>query len=225
MVTKNMRSMFEAFVQSEAFPCVGAKSALSFGTIDFYEGGRIDRPADDLPLYKAICAFIDTLDLETPVVQSFVAIFQQPSDMDEKAFEEALWNRLQSLHNIDAATGHEWSRSAVADPGSPHFSMSLGGRSFFVIGLHPNASRLARRFEYPALVFNSHEQFEKLRSEGRFETMKKIIRKRDIALEGDINPMLADYGENSEARQYSGREVRGNWRCPFKAQEPLRHND
>jgi FPC/CPF motif-containing protein YcgG len=27
--------------------------------------------------------------------------------------------------------------------------------------------------------------------------------------------MLEDFGENSEARQYSGRKVGEEWKCPF----------
>jgi uncharacterized protein len=45
--------------------------------------------------------------------------------------------------------------------------------------------------------------------------MRRAIRARDVALQGDINPNLADMGERSEARQYSGRAVDDAWRCPF----------
>ena len=39
---------------------------------------------------------------------------------------------------------------------------------------------------------------------------------RDEALTGSRNPMLARHGEASEARQYSGRAVDEDWRCPFR---------
>jgi uncharacterized protein len=82
--------------------------------------------------------------------------------------------------------------------------------------LHPNASRPARRFSRPALVFNLHDQFERLREEGRYDRMRERIVERDLALAGSINPMLARHGEVSEARQYSGRKVEAGWRCPFQ---------
>ena len=66
-----------------------------------------------------------------------------------------------------------------------------------------------------ALVFNLHEQFERLREEGRYERMRERILSRDLALSGSINPILARFGETSEARQYSGRLVERDWRCPF----------
>lgn len=42
-----------------------------------------------------------------------------------------------------------------------------------------------------------------------------MIRARDKTLQGDLNQNLADYGEASEARQYSGRAVENDWKCPF----------
>lgn len=225
MIDQRIRLGFEERLRSDCFPCVGAKSALARGNIDYFQADRIDTPASDLPLYKAICEFNQKLDLDSPVVQSFVALFSQPTELDEKTFEAALWNRLQSLHNIDAAAGQEWARDVAADPDSPHFSLSLGGTAYFVIGLHPGASRAARRFAHPVLVFNSHQQFERLRSDGRYDRMKEIIRKREIHLQGAINPMLADHGQASEARQYSGRHLEANWRCPFAKQEPLHNHE
>ncbi len=103
-----------------------------------------------------------------------------------------------------------------SDPQSPHFSLSIGGKGFFVVGLHPNASRTARRFKHPALVFNLHAQFEKLRQEGRYETLRDKTIERDIALHGSPNPMLARHGQGPTAAQYSGRHVSADWKCPFK---------
>ena len=45
--------------------------------------------------------------------------------------------------------------------------------------------------------------------------MQAATRARDIELQGSINPNLADFGEASEARQYSGREVEDQWQCPY----------
>lgn len=210
------QSAFRDFIKSDDFPCVGAKAAAVRSQITFFEGSEIDRPMDDLPLYESLRAFGDSLELERIDLQSFVAGFEGPRDLTEEQFEAALWNRLQSLHNLDAAAGIDWSDKVSSDPDSPHFSMSVGGRAYFVIGLHPNASRAARRFSQPALVFNSHEQFVQLREEGKFELMQKAIRKRDRALDGDINPMLSDHGQQSETRQYSGRKLSPDWTAPIK---------
>ncbi len=115
-----------------------------------------------------------------------------------------------------------WDRRVSCDPASPGFSFSLRGNAFFVIGLHPNASRLSRRYFRPALVFNLHEQFEALRRKGGYERMRDVIRKRDAALCGSANPVLRNFRERSEARQYSGRAVPDDWRCPFRPRRKRR---
>lgn len=215
----DITNSFQQFIQSSEFPCVGAKSALARDALSVLPVGKIDSAADDVEIHRGLRDFSEKLDHQSPIVRSFVVIFDGPDDLDEEAFETALWNRLQSLHNLDVVSGQPWNEAVDHDPESPHFSLSIGGEPFFVIGLHPNASRPARRFEKPALVFNSHLQFEKLRADGRFDKMKEIIRKRDEALAGSINPMLNDHGDASEARQYSGRAVDPEWKCPFAPKE------
>ena len=66
------------------------------------------------------------------------------------------------------------------------------------------------------MVFNLHDQFERLREQGRYERMREAILDRDRKLAGDVNPMLSRHGESSEARQYSGRAVDESWTPPFK---------
>ena len=90
---------------------------------------------------------------------------------------------------------------------------------YFLVGLHPKASRNARRAPSPTLVFNLHSQFVALRESGHYTRIRDRIRDRDEQLQGTINPMVSDHGEVSPARQYSGREVEPGWRAPFGAQE------
>ena len=66
------------------------------------------------------------------------------------------------------------------------------------------------------MVFNLHDQFERLREEGRYDRMRDKIIARDVALAGTPNPMLAQHGEASAARQFSGRAVNDDWQCPFR---------
>lgn len=49
---------------------------------------------------------------------------------------------------------------------------------------------------------------------GDYPEMQKATRARDRALQGSVNPNLADFGVASEARQYSGREMGNDWQCP-----------
>src|SRR5690606_16309248 len=106
------------------------------------------------------------------------------------------------IHELDESP---WDPEVSPDPEAADFSFSIAGKAFYLVGMHPNASRKSRQAPYPALAFNLHQQFENLRHKGRYEKVKKRIRQRDIQLQGDINPMLQDFMEGSETRQYSGR--------------------
>ena len=144
---------------------------------------------------------------------TFVAVFVQTAPSGEAAFEAALWHQLSRLSAADPAAA--WAPGVSGDPDDPHFAFSFARTPYFVIGLHAESSRLARRFGWPALVFNPHAQFARLRAEQRFERLRAVIRARDVALQGTENPNLADVGQRSEARQYSGRATDDAWRCPF----------
>ena len=72
------------------------------------------------------------------------SITEEGEEWDEAAFERALWDRLAAIHAIDRRR-YGWDRRVSDDPASPRFSMSVGGKAFYVVGLHPAASRPARR--------------------------------------------------------------------------------
>ena len=106
------------------------------------------------------------------------------------------------------------------DPSDPAFAFSFAGTAFFIVGLHAASSRAARRFAWPTLVFNPHRQFDRLRESQRFSRFQHVIREAERNLQGSINPMLADFGDRSEASQYSGRRVAPDWKCPFSPHPP-----
>jgi len=202
-------------VKAADFPCVGAKAALAKGTLEVFACDRIDSAWDDLRIHDRLMHFAWEYRQNKALFRSFAVIFDGPGDLSEAQFEAALWQRVQSLSDKDVWRGQTYDDSVSSDPGNPHFSLSFGGEAFFIVGLHPNASRPARRFGRPAMVFNLHDQFELLRADGRYEGLREKILVRDEALAGTRNPMLARHGEASEARQYSGRVVDPGWQCPF----------
>jgi len=204
------------YVADRDFPCVGAKAALARGTLNVLACNRIDSAWDDLRIHDGLVRFAAAYREEPALFRSFAVVFAGPAALGEPAFERALWDRMQSLSDKDVWRGQQYDARVSPDPEDPHFSLSFGGEAFFVVGLHPNASRPARRFSRPTLVFNLHDQFERLRAEGRYEGMREKILVRDEALAGSRNPMLTRHGDLSEARQYSGRVVGAEWRCPFQ---------
>lgn len=211
----HMHDAFAAHVMDPRFPCVGARAALNRGRLRFGVFGELGTRATARPLCAALYRFLD--EFESPGLDpvTFVAVFSKGAQT-ETAFETLLWQQLDALHEVDRES-FGWDPSVSSRPASSDFSFSVGGRGLFVVGLHPNASRRARRAPATTLVFNLHDQFEALRASGKYATMQKVIRERDLALQGSINPVLAEFGEASEALQYSGRAVQPDWRCPFRA--------
>lgn len=213
-----LAAKFRQFVRSSGFPCVGAKSALKKDQLHFAVAGDLRSPSDDARLYRALLEFARHYQATKDLFQSFVIIFHAPATLSERGFEACLWNRLQAFTDLDTASGHPADHRVSTDPHSPHFSLSFGAEAFFAVGLHPNASRPARRFSYPVIVLNPHEQFEELRRLNLYEKMRQRIRAKEVAQSGSINPMLHQFGEASEAPQYSGRIVEDGWICPFHRQ-------
>lgn len=218
---------FRTFVRAAEFPCVGAKSALSRDKMRILVARDLASAWDDLRIVPELTKLAADY-RETPeLFQTLVVIFEQPEAIAEERFEQYLWERVQSLADKDALWfGSPADKRVSDDPEDPHFSLSFGGEAFFVVGLHPGASRPARRFERPVLVFNLHDQFEQLRAQNRYEKLRSSILDRDFALAGSMNPMLQRHGEASEAAQYSGREVGQDWQCPYSGRGAgVRGND
>ncbi|MFL6530657.1 MAG: guanitoxin biosynthesis heme-dependent pre-guanitoxin N-hydroxylase GntA [Chthoniobacterales bacterium] len=210
------RAAFREFVMQPEFPCVGARAAFNSGSylIEVYDalGGE----AASARLTRDLYDFTRSDLRHESEFATFVAIFRGPTDCEESQFEQLLWRQLTALHRAD---GFDWDPRVRSDPADPQFSFSFAGQALYVIGVHPNSSRIARCFRWPTLVFNPHEQFEHLRADGKWKRMQQTIRERDVALQGSVNPMLSDFGESSEARQYSGRAVEDDWQAPFAKAE------
>ena len=215
IVSDTARKFLETIERAD-FPCVGAKSAMARGSLSITLARDITSAWNDLQIHRELLDWSEKWRDDVEVLRSFAVVFTGPIDLTETEFEAALWQRLQSLAEKDHWLGQKYDDAVSQDPGDPHFSLSFGGEAYFAVGIHPNASRPARRFAHPAIVFNLHAQFVRLREDGRFDRMRDKIMTRDIALAGTPNPMLADHGQISAARQFSGRAVDNAWACPFR---------
>lgn len=215
MPTSQVKERFAAHVDASHFPCLAAKTAHARNQVTHFEAVDLRCGKDDAAIASAIGEFAMRGKPEH-VFHSFIVHFPHTPALDEVEFETYLFARLQGIHDIDRES-FAWDPTVSADPSSDKFSMSVGGKSFYVIGLHPGASRAARRLSHPAMVFNLHAQFEFLRQEGRYDRLREAIIERDVDLNGSANPMLAVHGQSSEALQYSGRHIEGEWVCPFQS--------
>ena len=206
----DLASMLESMVLHPDYPCLGARSVFQRERAEVVVLEHLGTQDSGETLRAALTDFAAGIDLDAGFA-SLVAVFREDRALGEAEFERALWEQLRLIHEAD---DREWDPAVSSDPDSPHFAFSVGGTAFFVVGLHPGASRIARRTPLPTLVFNLHEQFEELRASDRFERMRDTIRRRDTELQGSPNPMVADHGRSSEARQYSGRSVAEGWQAP-----------
>ena len=100
---------------------------------------------------------------------------------------------------IDRARGFFPDPKFSTDPRDPAFALSFAGTAFFAVGLHPAASRLARRAPSPVIVLNRHDQFARLRRAKQYERMREVILARDTEFDGSANPMIARHGETDIA--------------------------
>ncbi|OBX26011.1 hypothetical protein LX77_00298 [Gelidibacter algens] len=203
---------YRNFIIKQKHPCIMANTVFALEKYHLKIYDSITSKENIPSILNDIEAYLDQYDFDSNDFESLLFCFKNDHFKTEKAFGQHLWQFLQSLHNNDTET---WDPRVSADPNSSNFSFSLKGRAFYIVGLHPKSSRMARSAPYCTVVFNLHWQFEKLREMGTYQTVKKRIRRRDKKLQGSINPVLRDFGKDTEAKQYSGRAVDSDWKCPF----------
>ena len=218
--TADLDQQFFAFLNGTGFPCVGAKSAHATGTIETFTARDLRSAYDDLAIHQQLSGFSASLKVgQVREFRSFAVLFDTPRALSEQAFDTALWERLQSLKDKDRWLSYRHDPRVAPDPESPDFAFSIGGEGYFVVGMHPGASRASRRTPMPVLVFNPFAQFQQLRAERKYERMSAVIRTRDAALCGSPNPMLSHHGEDSAAKQFSGRWLAQDWVCPLRSED------
>lgn len=210
---KQAKAAFTKFIIEGNHPCLMAQTVFKKNQLRVRTYSDFGSKQTAQKLLSDLRDYLDNYDSESKNFFTFIATFPTSSTYSEKQFEEVVWKQLQNIHNLD---NKEWDSAVSSNPESKEFSFSILRKAFYIVGLHPNSSRKARQSPLPALVFNLHDQFEKLRKMGAYQKVRDSIRERDTKLQGNINPMLEDFGtKNSEARQYSGRAVNAEWKCPF----------
>lgn len=206
---------FAGWVAGPAFSCLGARSAVRRGVLSSGEFGALDDRGTTGALHEALEEFVKKRPAEENF-STFVAVFDGPLGVSEDEFEVLLWNRLSWLREYEQDR-YAWAPDVDCDPKSERFGFSIAEEALFVVGMHAQAARISRRFPYPAMAFNPHGQFRRLRELDMYAGLQQRIRQRELRLQDSLNPNLADHGEASEARQYSGRRAEADWQCPHGA--------
>ena len=200
----SLHQEYKEFIVDNEHPCIMANAVFTLNNFELKQFDKLASKNTAVEILSELKTYLANYDFDKNKFKSFIAAFPQTQVHSEE--------ELQYIHEIDE---QPWDSNVSSDPQNANFSFSIAGHAFYVVGMHPHSSRLARRSPYPTLVFNLHSQFEKLREMKAFHKVRNKIRERDIAFQGDINPVLKDYGDSSEAIQYSGRNIDGNWKCPF----------
>jgi FPC/CPF motif-containing protein YcgG len=205
---------YKSFLESKGFPCIAAKAAVARDQVKCLVASDMAQSNDDENILRFMYEFVDYYRSSSRPFNSAAVIFEEPKDLSEDSFDDLLWERLNSLTLLDKRH-YAYDKRVDPDPQSSKFSFSLKEEAFFIIGLHPASNRRARRFTFPTLVFNPHEEFERLRRLDRYEEMRHVVRRRDTKFSGSVNPVLTDFGEEPEVFQYSGLQHDPNWKCPL----------
>ena len=208
----NILEKFKSFILEKDHPCIMAQSVFKMDDVIFHQYDTLGTVETAEKMYDHIRQYLQEYSFESNAFKTFLAIFPHLKINSEKEFETLLWQQLRQIHEIDE---HPWDNSVSSDPTSKDFSFSIAGHAFYLVGMHPGSSRKARQAPCPGIAFNLHWQFDKLREMGTYDTIRDKIRQNDIQLQGSINPEVKDFGIMSEAKQYSGRKVEENWKCPF----------
>lgn len=214
-----VHNLLTSFLSTRKHPCLGAKSVMNTSTYDFKIFDQLGEEKSSIGMVKSIYSFLKKIPENSyPKLYSFFALFEINNCSSEVEFEKKLWKHLDYAHEYDK-NYYQWDSRVSSNPKDTNFSFSIGGKAFYIVGMHPKSSRKARRFPMIMLVFNLHEQFQLLREKGKYDKLKESIRNRDKNMNGSINPMMIDFGSDSEVKQYSGRHVDNNWKCPFSTKE------
>ena len=192
------------FIQQSSFPCIMAKAVAQKGHLVIHETRHLETSESISAIQSKLYAFIDHFRQNQHKLSSFILIIKDHRLEKFNQFENKFYQFLKLLNQKDKLLYPPDPRVASI-PQDNNFSYSIKSEAFFLVALHPESPRWSRRFRYPGIVFNPHVQFEKLREKNLFDKIKKAIRKRDMLLQGSVNPMLNDFGERSEVFQYLGR--------------------
>jgi hypothetical protein len=208
-------SALQQWFDPKTYPCIPA--VQSFTKHDYLVGlyDHFGQGAHSQLLAQDLLFFRERQKQSRSLYLSFWAVFAPGEPLSEEEFETRMWRELSYLTSYEDPQT-KWDPLFSSDPADPRFCFSLGGDAFFIVGVHPESSRLARRFPYPGIIFNLYDQFEELDRRGQYTAIVKKNRERDVKFQGSVNPMVEKYADRWESIQFSGRDNPPDWKCPFQ---------
>jgi len=191
--TDNLLSKIEKFITFD-YPCIPAILALKNGSIiTKYFNSEFGKAQENIAQYLD-----ELIERYASQKEPFLSIWLswEKGNYSEEEFEERLWAEINSF--------------------CKDLPVRYKDEQLFIVGLHPNASRKARRFEHCSLVINLFSQFEKLEKSESYHTMVQNIRNRDVSFSGSVNPTVEKFADIWEEIQFSGKDNDLSWKVPNK---------
>lgn len=204
IMLNNFEQIIFTHISQTTFPCIMAKAVANNGFFDTISIQDMKSESVDSALIH-LQNFVTKMNENKTVLSSCAITIGNSYYDDFKKFEKDFWPFLQELNSKDKIS-YKPDPTVSPYPEDANFSFSIHTESFFILVLHPKSPRWSRRFTHPTIVFNPHKQFEEMRKNGTYMKIRDLIRKKDTSLQGNINPMLTDFGEKSEVFQYLGVE-------------------
>ena len=103
-------------VADAAFPCVGAKAALAKGTLEILACTRIDSAWDDMRIHDRLLTWAHAYRADPSLYRSFAVVFDEVGLLSERAFEAAVWQRVQSISDKDVWRGQPYDDRVSSNP-------------------------------------------------------------------------------------------------------------
>jgi FPC/CPF motif-containing protein YcgG len=120
--TNTVSEEYREYISNKEFVCVAAKAALARQQIQCMVAGHMACPKDDHDILQFLYTFVDTYRNSDELYHSAVVIFEPSGINNEEMFDALLWQRLQSISNLDAKQ-HAYDTRVQADPASPNSAL------------------------------------------------------------------------------------------------------
>jgi FPC/CPF motif-containing protein YcgG len=136
------------WLHGSAEPFPGARAAVDGPDVAVVETGRLGSPNSSFDIYGTV-RHLTARNAEDGGTRSLVAVLEGPLSASERALEDRLWHTLQHLNDFDDGP---WDDVVVRSLELAEHAFAIGGATWSVELLHPQAPQAARRSPWPVLV-------------------------------------------------------------------------
>ena len=97
LLKPNLSAQLSEFIAQPAFPCAGAKTALTKDQVHVKQYDDLSCEMNNIDMLSDIYDFIHQFNMEKDIYSSLVFTFELPEVLNETVFDKLLWRKLQQL--------------------------------------------------------------------------------------------------------------------------------